>query len=154
MRVSLRHPFLIMEVQMTRREIREQIFHMLFRLNFYPEDQVAEQEELFLDGLRQNVMHASFEADEESLLYIQNKVHRVMEHLEEIDAKINDMTTGWKTSRMAKVDLTIIRLGVYEILYDDDIPGRVAVNEAVTLAKKYGTDDSTSFVNGVLAKVL
>jgi N utilization substance protein B len=58
----------------------------------------------------------------------------------------------WKTSRMCKVDLTLIRLAVYEIRYEDDIPFKVSVNEAVELAKKYGTDDSPSFVNGILAK--
>ena len=63
------------------------------------------------------------------------------------------MAVGWKTQRMGKVDLTIIRLALYEILYDEDIPTGVAINEAVELAKRYGTDESPSFVNGVLAKL-
>ena len=63
------------------------------------------------------------------------------------------MAKGWKTSRMGKVDLTIIRLAVYELKYEEDIPTGVAINEAVELAKKYGTDTSSSFVNGVLAKL-
>lgn len=65
---------------------------------------------------------------------------------------INEAAHGWKTSRMGKVDLTLIRLAVYEIKYEDDIPVGVSINEAVELAKKYGTDDSFAFVNGILAK--
>ena len=63
------------------------------------------------------------------------------------------VTRGWKTARMGKVDLTLLRLAVYEIKFEDDIPTGVAINEAVELAKKYGTDDSSSFVNGILAKI-
>ena len=70
----------------------------------------------------------------------------------ELDALIDEKSTGWKTNRMAKVDLAIIRLAVYEIKFEDDIPTKVSINEAVELAKKYGADESGSFVNGVLAK--
>ena len=72
--------------------------------------------------------------------------------LTEIDEMLNEKTTGWKTGRMNKVDLTILRLAVYEILWDDDIPSSVAINEAVVLAKKFSGEDGPSFVNGVLAK--
>ena len=67
---------------------------------------------------------------------------------------INAIARGWKTTRMGKVDLTLIRLGVYEMKFDDEIPTGVAINEAVELAKKYGTDGSSSFVNGILAKLV
>ena len=70
-----------------------------------------------------------------------------------IDTAINEVAKGWKTSRMAKVDLTIIRLAVYEIRYEEEIPTKVAINEAVEMAKKYGTDTSSSFVNRILAKI-
>ena len=66
---------------------------------------------------------------------------------------INEAATGWKTSRMGKVDLTLLRLAVYEIKFEEDIPTKVAINEAVELAKRYGTDSSPAFVNGVLAKI-
>ena len=66
---------------------------------------------------------------------------------------MNEKTKGWKTSRMNKVDLTILRLAVYEILWDDDIPTSVAINEAVELAKRFSGEDGPSFVNGVLAKL-
>ena len=82
------------------------------------------------------------------------KVEKISEKLEEIDAKINEVSEGWKTGRMGKVDLTLIRLAVYEMLYEEDVPAKVAINEAVELAKQYGTDNSPSFVNGVLAKLV
>ena len=66
---------------------------------------------------------------------------------------MNEVAKGWKTTRMGKVDLTIIRLAVYEMKYEEDIPVKVAINEAVELAKQYGTDDSPAFVNGILAKL-
>ena len=65
---------------------------------------------------------------------------------------MNEKAAGWDTGRMSKVDLTILRLAVYEICYDEDVPTGVAINEAVELAKKFGQDASFGFVNGVLAK--
>ena len=65
---------------------------------------------------------------------------------------INETAKGWSTDRMGKVDLTILRLAVYEIRYDEDVPTGVAINEAVELAKKFGQEGSFAFVNGVLAK--
>ena len=85
--------------------------------------------------------------------YISNKFHNIVEKIDEIDAAINEVSEGWKTRRMGKVDLTLIRLAVYEMKYEDDIPVKVAINEAVELAKQYGTDESPAFVNGVLAKL-
>ena len=75
-----------------------------------------------------------------------------MASLETIDKEISEKATGWTIDRMGKVDLAIIRLAVYEILFDESIPVGVSINEAVELAKKYGRDESGSFVNGVLAK--
>ena len=84
--------------------------------------------------------------------YIRDKYEKIAEKLTEIDEAINDKTKGWDTARMAKVDLTIIRLAVYEIKYDESVPTGVAINEAVELAKKFGQDGSPAFVNGVLAR--
>ena len=71
----------------------------------------------------------------------------------ELDKQINALVTGWKTHRMGKAELAIIRLALYEMKYDDEIPLRVAINEAVELAKTYGGDDSSGFVNAVLGKL-
>ncbi|MGN0291123.1 MAG: transcription antitermination factor NusB [Lachnospiraceae bacterium] len=129
---------------MSRRELREQIFKMLFRIEFHESDEMEEQMQLFLEE--------ESKASEEEDTYIRNKYEKIVEHLEQIDVAINEKSTGWKTTRMGKVDLSLMRLAVYEILFDEDIPTGVAINEAVELAKKYGTDDSPSFINGVLAK--
>ena len=85
--------------------------------------------------------------------YIQTKAEKIAGKTEEIDALINAHTKGWKTSRMNKVDLTILRLAVYEMKWDEDVPVGVAIDEAVELAKKYSGSDGPSFVNGVLAKL-
>ena len=76
------------------------------------------------------------------------------EKIAEIDAMVNDVAQGWKTTRMGKVDLTIIRLAVYEMKYDEEVPVGVAINEAVELAKIYGAEDSPAFINGILAKLV
>ena len=85
--------------------------------------------------------------------YIGTKTRLIIEELPKIDKLINEASKGWKTTRMNKADLTILRLAVYEMRWDDDIPAGVAIDEAVELAKKYSGDDGPSFVNGVLAKL-
>lgn len=129
---------------MTRREIRENVFMMLFRVEFHDQDEMDEQISLFEDEL------ASLR--EKDMTYLKDKCNSIFEKIDEIDSAVNEVSSGWKTSRMSKVDLSIIRLAVYEIKYEEDIPFKVSINEAVELAKKYGTDDSPSFVNGILAK--
>ncbi len=91
-------------------------------------------------------------ATDQDRKYIQTKYEKIVERLPEIDTLINEKTTGWKTKRMNKVDLSILRLAVYEIVFDADVPTGVAINEAVELAKKFGQEESSGFVNGVLAK--
>ena len=141
----MRHPFLKGK-RMSRREIREQIFKLLFRAEFYEKEEMSEQLSLFFEELDQR--------KEKDTDYIQKKYEDIMAHLPEIDAMINEVAEGWKTSRMGKVDLTLIRLATYELKYEEDIPTGVAINEAVELAKAYGTDDCASFVNGILAKLV
>lgn len=140
---------------MTRREIRENVFRMLFRIEFHDRGAFEEQLQLFDEEL-QGAFGYSDEKQtkikEEDLTYINEKCSAVTAHLGELDAAINEKATGWKTSRMGKVDVSIIRLAVYEIMFEEEIPVKVSINEAVELAKKYGTDDSASFVNGILAK--
>jgi N utilization substance protein B len=134
-----------MDNMMNRSMLREKIFELLFRVEFNPIEDMAEQEELY--ATTGDVEFSKADAD-----YIRDKYEKIAEKLEEIDAAINEKTKGWDTGRMAKVDLTIIRLAVYEIKYDESVPTGVAINEAVELAKKYGQDGSPAFVNGVLAK--
>ena len=130
---------------MGRRELRESIFQLLFMTEFNASEEMAEQRALFLENIE--------DLQEKDQTYIQTKFEKICEKLPEIDAKLNESSKGWKTTRMAKVDLTILRLAVFELVYDEDVPSRVAINEAVEIAKKFGGNDSPAFVNGVLGKV-
>ncbi len=129
---------------MSRRELREQVFKLLFRVEFNSLEDMPEQEELFFG--QENAARGR-DAD-----YISDKYNKICEKLSEIDGMLDEKAKGWSTGRMSKVDLTILRLAVYEIEYDDSVPTGVAINEAVELAKKFGQDASSSFVNGILAK--
>lgn len=131
--------------KMTRRELRDHIFKMLFRIEFHEAQELEEQMQLYREE-NENLSTKDFE-------YLTAKCRGVFECVAELDEKINRVSEGWKTSRMGKVDLAIIRLAVYEMQKEEDIPVAVSINEAVELAKKYGTDSSASFVNGVLAKL-
>mgnify|MGYP002772695884 FL=1 len=146
MRKRIQEERMTEEKNMTRREIREQVFKMLFRVEFYNQEEMSEQIALCEDD--------ACDWKEKDKTYIFEKVEKISEKLEEIDAKINEVSEGWKTGRMGKVDLTLIRLAVYEMLYEEDVPAKVAINEAVELAKQYGTDNSPAFVNGILAKLV
>ena len=131
---------------MSRKELRENIFRLLFRIEFNNAEEMKEQEGFYFDELEE-----ATGSDQE---YILNKYRAIVEKKDEIDALINKVTEGWKTSRMNRVDLTILRLATYELRWDEDVPLGVAINEAVELAKKYSSDEGPSFVNGVLAKVV
>lgn len=130
---------------MSRRELREQIFKFIFRVEFNDRDEMPEQERFFFED-------DELMADEKDAAYISQKGNHIIEKLDEIDAMINKQAKGWTTQRMGKVDLTILRLAVYEIAFDEDVPAGVAINEAVELAKRFGQEESSGFVNGVLAK--
>lgn len=133
---------------MGRSEIREHIFRILFGKEFHTSEELPEQADLYMDLLK-----TEREVREEDEAYIEEKSRKIEALIPEIDVLINEHTTGWKTGRMNKVDLTILRLAVYEIKWDDDIPVKVAINEAVELAKRYSSDEGPAFINGVLAKL-
>lgn len=130
---------------MSRKELREHVFRMLFRIEFNTDEEMKEQEAFYFAELEE-----ATGTDQE---YILNKYRAIVDKKEEIDALLNEVTEGWKTSRMNRVDLTILRLATFEIKWDDDVPTGVAINEAVELAKKYSSNEGPSFVNGILAKI-
>lgn len=130
---------------MSRRELRELIFKLLFRVEFNSREELTQQEDFFFED-EEN------QAGEEDIHQITGKFRRIVEKIDEIDEMLNERAKGWSTNRMGKVDLTILRLAVFEIKFDEDIPTGVAINEAVELAKKFGQDSSPAFINGVLAK--
>lgn len=86
--------------------------------------------------------------------YIDDVLHGIYAHQNEIDQSIQEFSVDWSLDRMAKVDLTILRLATYEILYRRDVPGSVAINEAVELAGKYSDPAGGRFINGVLGSIL
>ena len=130
---------------MKRSELREHIFRLLFRIDFHPQETVPEQVPLYLE-LENDAL------SEEDQVTIAARFHAVYARIGEIDNLINERTSGWSTERIGKAELAILRLAAYEILFDDQVPNAVAINEAVELAKRYGQDASGSFINGVLAR--
>ena len=94
------------------------------------------------------------EPGEADRAYISRILDGVLSHVTELDEKISAASVNWSLERLAKVDLTILRLATYEILYEDDVPGSVAINEAVELANRYSEPSSGRFINGVLGTIL
>lgn len=138
---------------MSRRELREHIFKYLFRIEFNDRAEMPEQEKFFFEMLEMEAEeHQTAKLKDDAAAYISAKSNKIIKKLDEIDAMINKQAKGWTTQRMGKVDLTILRLAVYEIVFDEDVPTGVAINEAVELAKRFGQEESSGFVNGVLAK--
>lgn len=132
---------------MSRRQMREHIFTLLFRRDFHSKEEMQEQIPLYVESVE--------ELDEADAKEMVSRIGALLEHVEELDGKISSVTEGWTMQRIGKAEITILRLALYEILYDDDVPGKVAINEAVELAKKFGGDESSSaFINGVLAKLV
>lgn len=134
---------------MTRREQREQVFKLLFRAEFHDSEAMEEQKDFFCT--ENDEMDP---ASEKETAYITEKAKAILDQKEEIDQAIDRVVTGWKTNRMGKVELSILRLAYYEMKYEESVPSTVAINEAVELAKSYGQEEAASFVNGVLAKLV
>ena len=130
---------------MRRHEQREQLFKLLFRVEFNSLDDMPEQVKLFFQDDEIEYTEAVMES-------IKEKYAKIQEKLPEIDGLLNEKAEGWNTERMGKVELAVLRIAVFEILYEEDVPNTVAINEAIEIAKKYGQEASGGFVNAVLAK--
>lgn len=126
---------------MTRHESREQAFILLF-------------ETLFCPRPVEEIAAAAAEAREARVsAFALRLAAGTQAHTEEIDGKIVAYSRGWSKERISKVALSVMRLAVYEMLFDDDTPVSVAINEAVELAKRYGGDEDASFINGILGSI-
>ncbi len=137
------------------RQRRRFVFEQLFMCQFYPSEEI--------DGQLDNLVHnedlmAELEENDlsaEEIQALREKAAAVMARREELDARIDEVATGWKTSRMGRTELSLLRQALYEILYEgDSVPYRVAINEAVEMAKIYGGPDAPGFVNGVLGRLV
>ena len=132
---------------MGRRELREQIFLLLFRVEFNNPEDMPEQLKMFFED-----DETYFSEKDET--YITEKYEKIMEKKSELDSLLDEKAEGWDVKRMGKIELAVLRLALYEMKYDEDVPTSVAINEAVELAKKFGQDNSGSFVNAILTKLV
>ncbi|ACK39559.1 transcription antitermination factor NusB [Listeria monocytogenes] len=123
---------------MKRREAREKALQALFQI---------ELNEMSLDQAIKNIM------EDEQDDYMEKLVEGVMANKAEIDAIIEPNLDNWRIDRLSKVDLSLLRLSVYEIKYLDDVPNRVSLNESIEIAKIYSDEKSSKFINGVLANI-
>ena len=131
---------------MTKREEREHLFKLLFCKDFHDVAELAEQVELY--QAQQEILNT------EEFAPVKKKLEAIVAEEGTIDMILSEAADGWRLNRMGKAELTILRIATYEIRYDEEVPDKVAINEAVELAKKYGNDSASGFVNGVLAKVI
>ncbi len=140
---------------MNRHEVRKEVFKAVFMNEFHDTEEMDSVIDTFLKGrdIAEEEDLAKNNKTPEDEEYIKTKSEDIISKTAEIDELINKSVDGWKTTRMAKVDLTLIRLALYEIKFEN-IPVGVAINEAVTLADEFGTDNSAGFVNGALAKLV
>ena len=141
---------------MNRTALRETVFKVLFRYEFHDSESFASQMNLFFaeypeSGDEEENWPA---LDSKSAEEITDKVTDILCHIDEIDKVISEKSEGWDIDRIGKAELSIMRIAVYEILYDDNIENAVSISEAVKLAKKYGDEKAYGFVNGVLAKIV
>ncbi len=106
-----------------------------------------------LEVLQSQVARRSEDGDPELNVYVSEIVHGVVEHGEYIDEVISTYSLGWTLPRMPAVDRSILRLACYEVLWNDDVPDAVVISEAVNMAQSLSTDESSTFVNGLLARI-
>lgn len=129
---------------MLRSQIREEVFKILFRYPFAGENGMEEQIAFSIEELGGK--------SEENLAYIRTKAGAIIENLPAVDAKIEENCDGWNLNRLGKAELAIMRVAVYELMFEENIPAGVSINEAVELAKTYCDEDAKGFVNSVLGK--
>ena len=127
----------------SRHQARERALQILFQYDIHGRP-----------GLWLDVFWKENEATDEARAFAERLVAGVLEQKQELDALISKYATNWKISRMPILDRNILRAGVYELLWMDDVPAKVTVNEAIELAKSFGDDEASKFVNGVLDQVL
>lgn len=129
---------------MKRRDARKHIFNLVFQTEF--------QAEVNADEILNTYGKEYADLSDDNAGYIESEYKGIVEHIDEIDKIIDKYAIGWNVDRLAKTDLAILRIGVYELMFNDDIPKGVAVNEAVELSKSFSEDKAPSFINAVLVK--
>ena len=146
---------------LTQHEKRKTLVFMLYLSGFYEKEEISSQIDLYLSEelmvSRDNASGyevGSGDESSEEIKWLKDRFQSVYEKLGVIDPMIAAVSDGWKLSRMGKPDLAILRIAVYELFFDDEIPSAVAINEAVKLANEYGGESSSPvFINGILGKL-
>lgn len=131
---------------MSRRNARKHIFNLIFQTEFNLENDIRETIDTYTEE------YEDFQKDESD--FVSREYRGILANIPSIDSYINKFAVGWSVERLAKTDLAILRIGVYEIMFDDDVPDGVAVNEAVELAKEFSEDKAPSFINAVLTNIV
>lgn len=140
---------------MSRRQARECAIQFLYSVDFNKNEDMEEQLKDFLDAESTSEDELCTAAlNDNDRAFAENILNGTLAQLEKIDDIIGKYSHGWQKERIAKVDLAILRLALYEILFAEDIPESVSANEAIELAKKYSTEESGSFINGIIGKVI
>ena len=129
---------------MTRHQVREHIIKLLY-MNEFAGDDMDSRMEIYFDE-QENL-------GDDVRWMLQERYREIVKQFPKIDEKITRTAKGWRIDRMSKVDLSILRLAVFELVFDSSIPDGVAINEAVELAKAYGGEESSSFINGILGVI-
>lgn len=131
---------------MSRRNARKHIFNLVFQTEFNVETDVMKAIETYTEE------YEDFQKGESD--FVSREYRGILANIESIDSYIDKYAIGWSVQRLAKTDLAILRMGVYEILFDNEVPDAVAVNEAVELAKEFSGDKAPAFINAVLSKIV
>jgi len=137
----------IWEDSMNRREARKNAFYLIFQIGFHQTEELEQMKELFFEQKEQEI-------PKEQREFILKEVEGTKAHLLEIDEIITKKSKKWKKERISKVDIAILRLAIYEIYFSEEVPNSVAINEAVELAKEFGTEQSPAFINGILGSIV
>ena len=132
---------------MNRREARKNAFYLIFQIGFHQTEELEQMKELFFEQKEQEI-------PKEQREFILKEVEGTKAHLLEIDEIITKESKKWKKERISKVDIAILRLAIYEIYFSEEVPNSVAINEAVELAKEFGTEQSPAFINGILGSIV
>ncbi|MNC33919.1 transcription antitermination factor NusB [Paenibacillus ihuae] len=139
---------------MKRRLAREIIVQSLYQMEMNDVDSAEAVEMLIAEAADENETEHVITDEIELKAYVVQHVNGVWEHKAAIDDMLEHYLKGWQMSRLSRVDRQILRLATFEMVFADDVPAKVAVNEAIDLAKHFGTEDSGKFVNGVLGKMI
>lgn len=141
-----------------RTSTRNHTFNIIFQLEFFKIDEIKEILSKYYETLEYE-KELEIKENENFLPYkinkkiIEEQIFNLTENIDKIDEIIQENSIGWSIKRLDKVDLAILRLAIFEMLFEEQIPNKVVINEAIELAKEYGNEKSYKFINGVLATV-